>query len=81
MVLMNFDALNFIYNFNSNNIIIFNTCSFHYCFFREQDVILRRCILPNPFDLTAQNNLVVINSEELLRKYLGKQSQHKRQQA
>ena len=35
MIFMNFDALNFIHNFNSNNTIIFYTCSFYHCFFHK----------------------------------------------
>ena len=57
---MNFNALNFVHNFNFNNTIIFNICNFHYCFFCEQYVIFHHCIFFS-FDLAIQNNFVVIN--------------------
>ena len=58
---MNLNALNFIYNFNFNNTISLNICSFYYCFFREQDVIFHYCIFLGSFSLAAQNNPVVID--------------------
>ena len=32
IIFMNFNALNFAHYFNFNDIIIFNTCSFHFVF-------------------------------------------------
>ena len=76
MAPLNLNVLNFVHNFNSNNIIISSTCGFHHCSLREQNVILRQDILPDPFGLTAQNNPVVIDPKEPLQRYLGKHSQH-----
>ena len=73
MAPLSLDALNFIHNFNFSNTTIFSTCGFCYCFFCEQNVILRQDILPDPFGLTAQNHPVVVDSKEPLRRYLGKQ--------
>ena len=61
VVFMNLNVLNFIHNLNPNNIIIFNTCGFHHCFFHEQNIILRHYILHDPFCLTTQNNPMVID--------------------
>ena len=61
MAFLSFGVLNFVHSFSSNNTVIFSTYGFHCCFFREQDVILRHCILPDFFCLTAQNNPVVID--------------------
>ena len=36
---MNLNVLNFIYNFNSSNTIIFNIYRFHYYFFHEQNIV------------------------------------------
>ena len=61
IVFMYFNVLNFIYNFSFNNTNIFNSYSFHYCFFCEQDIIFCQCILFGFFCLTVQNNFVVID--------------------
>ena len=61
MTFMNLNVLNFIHNFNFSNTIIFSTCGFHHCSLREQDIILRHCILLSPSCLAAQNNPVVID--------------------
>ena len=61
MASINLNTLNFIHNFNSSNITIFNICGFHHCFFCEQNIILHHRIFPDPFCLTAQNNPVVID--------------------
>ena len=37
---MGLNALNLVYNLNSNNTTIFNTCGFHHCSFCEQNVII-----------------------------------------
>ena len=67
---MNFNALNFVYNFNSSNTIIFNTCSFHYCSFREQNVITCHHIFLYFFCLTVQNNFVIINLKRFYKNIL-----------
>ena len=61
MILMNLNILNFIHNFNFNNTVIFNTCSFHHYFFHEQNIIFHHCIFFYSFCLTAQNNFVIID--------------------
>ena len=61
MVLLSHNVLNFIYRFSPSNTIIFNSCGFHFCSFREQDVIFRHRILLLLFCLAAQNNPVVID--------------------
>ena len=60
MIPMNPDALNFIYNFNSNNTIISSMGGFHFILFCEQNMIFHYCTFP-VFYLIVQNNFVIIN--------------------
>ena len=46
MVLMSSNVLNHVHRFSLSNTAIFSSCGFHFCFFHEQDVIFRHCILP-----------------------------------
>ena len=67
---MSFGTLNFICNFNSSNVIIFNIHNFHFILFYKYKTIFHHCIFFNSFYLILQNNSIIINLKNFYKNIL-----------